>query len=327
MTTHKASDRWVTSSTGTNDIYWKLLYSGTALSKGVPNYPNTTEFRSNLTKLSQVVSAIAKTSGFKIFINSGYRSKEVNSAVGGASGSQHSKGQAVDMDCQSKSTVDNAKLFLFLLNSEQWKNKIDQIIWEKPGSSIWVHCSFKITGSDISSDSSFNPRPYSRQDKVYYYNGSKYINIWTGNFKRTTQEGYVYFEGVPGLSGVKYDGKTFDVDLSKIMEPEGSDINEFGGGGSHGQELIPTYGSSTGEPNRVTNLSKARNRKKGTDPSISENRKKNFDALANTLIDGVPGMGRDIIKSQEMYDTSILKGDQVSKMRVSNKNKNKSEQQ
>lgn len=325
MKEHKASDRWVTSATSTDDIYWKLLYSNTALSKSVPNYPNTNEFKSNLQKLSKVVSAIAKTSGFKIFVNSGYRSKEVNSTVGGATSSQHMKGQAVDMDCNSKSTVDNAKLFLFLVNSPKWKNKIDQIIWEKPGSSIWVHCSFKIKDGDISNDTTFNPRPYSRTDKVYYFNGSKYINIWTGNYKRMTNDGYVYFEGVPGLSGVKYDGKTFDVDLSKISDPVGSDINESAsssGSASGGQEYTPTYGSSTGGKNTVTNLSKARNRMKGTDPVIDENRKRNFDALANALIEGVPLMGRKIVKSPEMYDTSILKGDQLSKMRVSNKNKN-----
>ena len=41
-----------------------------------------------------------------------------------------------------------------------------------------------------------------------------------------------------------------------------------------------------------------------------------FDALANRLIEEAPALGRDITKSQEMYDASILKGDQVSKKRI-----------
>ena len=62
--------------------------------------------------------------------------------------------------------------------------------------------------------------------------------------------------------------------------------------------------------------SKARNRIDGTEPSLNENRKTDFDALANRLIEEAPALGRDITKSQEMYDTSILKGDQVSKRRI-----------
>ena len=64
------------------------------------------------------------------------------------------------------------------------------------------------------------------------------------------------------------------------------------------------------------NLSKARNRIDGTEPSLNENRKADFDALANKLIEEAPALGRDITKSQEMYDASILKGDQLSKRSV-----------
>ena len=82
-------------------------------------------------------------------------------------------------------------------------------------------------------------------------------------------------------------------------------------------ELSIKYGNSSNyAPNKVMNLSKARNRIDGTEPSLNENRKTDFDALANRLIEEAPALGRDITKSQEMYDTSILKGDQVSKRRI-----------
>ena len=86
---------------------------------------------------------------------------------------------------------------------------------------------------------------------------------------------------------------------------------------TYGKELVINYGGTHSHAaNKVINLSKARNRKDGSDPNVSENRKMDFDALANRLIEEAPALGRDITKSQEMYDASILKGDQVSKKRI-----------
>lgn len=96
----------------------------------------------------------------------------------------------------------------------------------------------------------------------------------------------------------------------------GGGVGGFGGG-AYGRELTINYGGRTDHAaNKVTNLSKARNRVKGSDPNVSENRKSDFDALANRMIEDAPELGRSITKSQEMYDASILKGDQVSKKRI-----------
>ena len=160
------------------------------------------------------------------------------------------------------------------------------------------------------------------QDHTQTNPSGKYINIWTTQFKRTTNDGkYVFFVGVPGLTGIKYDGKSFDVDYSKITDVTGSDLSGYGDGtnygNSYGSELTINYGGSNNHAaNKVTNLSKARNRINGTEPSLDENRKADFDALANKLIEEAPALGRDITKSQEMYDASILKGDQLSKRSV-----------
>lgn len=323
MKLHSASIKKINGTTSTDDIYWKLLYSGSAYTHKIQNYPSTEEHKKNLINLSKVLSALAQSSGFTIYINSGYRNVQVNGKVGGASTSQHMNGEAADMDCESMSVVDNAKLFLYIINSPLWKNKFDQIIWERPGSSLWVHCSFKVNGSDISKDSSYNPRSYNSGTKVYWYNGKTYTNIWTSKYKRE-ENGNVYFVSVDGLNGVKYNGTDFEVDYSKITEPSGS-ISGGYGINSNGIPSSPTYGSSNGEANKVKNLSKSRNRKKGTEPNLDETRKQHFDSLANTLINEAPGMGRNIIKSQEMYDTSLLKGDQLSKKRISKKNKTISE--
>ena len=113
--THKASNQWVNGDTNANDIYWKLLYSNSGYSNKIANYPDTNEIKTSLTRIAKIVSALSKSSGFKIHINSGYRNKATNSIIGGVNNSQHSKGEAVDMDCGSMSTLDKAKLFLFLL--------------------------------------------------------------------------------------------------------------------------------------------------------------------------------------------------------------------
>lgn len=315
---HRASNKWVTGDSNPNDIYWKLLYSSTGNSKKIANYPDTAEIRSNLQKVSQIIVALAKSSGFKIYINSGYRNKALNTVIGGSTSSQHMKGQAVDMDCGGMSTIDKAKLFLFIVNNEAWKNKFDQIIWEKDGS--WVHCSFKCNGA-VNNDASYSPRPYTDPNKVLWMTKSgKYNPIWNGKHKRTTTEGYVFFENVPGLTGIKYDGKSFDVDYSKISDVNDYQLSGNDGGGSYGKELTTNYGGSNSyAANRVTNLSKARNRKKGSDPNVSENRKNDFSSLADRLIEETPPLDRNITKSQEMYGAEILKGDQISKKRIRKK--------
>ena len=69
-----------------------------------------------------------------IRVNSGYRSKKVNSAVGGAWGSQHTLGQAADI------ITLGINVRMFDLFEYIYKNlPFDQLIWEF-GS--WVHVSY-----------------------------------------------------------------------------------------------------------------------------------------------------------------------------------------
>lgn len=80
-----------------------------------------------------------------IVITSGYRCKKLNTAIGGAKNSQHMRGEAVDIECFSMSTV---QLFDTVKNSGL---EFDQLILEfyKPGleNSGWVHASYKKTGN------------------------------------------------------------------------------------------------------------------------------------------------------------------------------------
>lgn len=70
-------------------------------------------------------------------IHSGYRSPALNAAIGGAKGSQHMRGEAVDFSCPAfgppREVAESIAAFMGVLG-------IDQLILE-PG---WVHMSFTL---------------------------------------------------------------------------------------------------------------------------------------------------------------------------------------
>ena len=71
--------------------------------------------------------------GDTIHINSGYRPPELNKAIGGATDSQHCKGEAVDFTVRG---VPVHEVSLWLANSAL---PFDQLIWEFDA---WTHCSY-----------------------------------------------------------------------------------------------------------------------------------------------------------------------------------------
>lgn len=102
-------------------------------SVNAPNEP-TEPIIDNLTYLAKKLDMAREKFG-PITVSSGYRSPEVNQAVGGSANSQHMKGQAADLV-----TNDNSKLFDILKDMD-----FDELIWEFgtfPGQPDWVHVSF-----------------------------------------------------------------------------------------------------------------------------------------------------------------------------------------
>ena len=71
-------------------------------------------------------------------INSGYRSAEVNKAVGGAPGSNHLTGCAVDIRCKG---IEQAIRYAFILLdiSEESQEVFDELFIERSAKSVWVH--------------------------------------------------------------------------------------------------------------------------------------------------------------------------------------------
>ena len=71
-------------------------------------------------------------------ISSGYRSEQVNMKCGGAKGSNHLTGCAVDIRCQGpEQMIRYACLLLDTADENGWV--FDELIQEKRGTTYWIH--------------------------------------------------------------------------------------------------------------------------------------------------------------------------------------------
>ena len=129
-----------------NFTYEELCHSSVAERKGLRNRPKTKEEESvvieNLKALCmEVLQPLRDYLGKPVVISSGYRSEEVNRAVGGVKGSQHLKGEAADIHVEN--TEHLSKIMHFIMDETDF----DQLIWEKNKQGTqWVHVSYKRNG-------------------------------------------------------------------------------------------------------------------------------------------------------------------------------------
>ena len=100
--------------------------------RGVDNLPNLTQLK-ELEITATWMEAVRAWLGHPIHINSGFRSPEVNKAVGGSKNSAHCKGWAVDFICPAFGSP--AQVAAAILDSDI---SFDQLIYE----GTWVHISF-----------------------------------------------------------------------------------------------------------------------------------------------------------------------------------------
>jgi zinc D-Ala-D-Ala carboxypeptidase len=121
----------------------EVMRSETAKRKGISNMP-TPEHIENFKKLAEnVFQPIREHFGVPIHLSSGYRSAALNKAVGGASSSQHCKGEAIDIDMDGTS-ITNKQIFDFVKANVNF----DQMIWEfgTDANPDWVHVSYNSDG-------------------------------------------------------------------------------------------------------------------------------------------------------------------------------------
>ena len=123
----------------------EVTRSDMAKRKGISNMP-TPEHLENFKKLAEnIFEPIRKHFGVPILISSGYRSKALNTAIGGSLTSQHCSGEAIDIDMDgSSSGVTNKMVFDYIKSNLNF----DQLIWEfvTKDAPDWVHVSYESTG-------------------------------------------------------------------------------------------------------------------------------------------------------------------------------------
>lgn len=112
----------------------ELCHSNMAVKKGLKNIPNESQIE-NLKKLCiRLLQPLREVYNEPMVISSGFRSPEVNKAVGGVPTSQHTKGQAADV-----SVKEPRKLLAELLKS---RLDFDQAILYQDGKNNFLHMSY-----------------------------------------------------------------------------------------------------------------------------------------------------------------------------------------
>lgn len=118
----------------------EVTKSATAIKHGIANEPSS----QHLTNLKAVATNIFQPCrdyfGKPLAVTSGYRSPKLNELIGGSKRSQHSKGEALDLDAQVYGGFTNAELFYYIKDNLDF----DQLIWEfgTDEEPDWIHCSY-----------------------------------------------------------------------------------------------------------------------------------------------------------------------------------------
>lgn len=117
----------------------ELCKSETAARKGIDNTPPS-EVVSNLAVLCGMVLQKVRNKLGVVMVTSGYRSPELNKAIGGSTTSDHCKGLAADFEVVG---YDNKELAQWIEQNLTFKQLILEFYEEGQPNSGWVHCSFE----------------------------------------------------------------------------------------------------------------------------------------------------------------------------------------
>lgn len=151
----------IENTTGMQKSYFtisELCASSTAKARGIDNTPNEFVRQRLQLLINNILDPARRKLGKAIVVSSGYRCPALNAAVGGATNSQHLTGMAADLVVSGGNMDDMRALFKILYDM----GNFDQLIWEHPKNSKWIHVSFN---------------PDSARHQVLDYNGSRYANI------------------------------------------------------------------------------------------------------------------------------------------------------
>lgn len=116
----------------------EMTKSETASRKGIDNTPNDYVIQNLQTLCENVLQPIRDTLG-AIHVSSGYRSSELNSAVGGSKTSDHCLGMAADIEIPGMSNYDLAS---YIVDNLEYTQVILEFYTPGIPNSGWVHVSY-----------------------------------------------------------------------------------------------------------------------------------------------------------------------------------------
>ena len=119
----------------------EVVRSSTAKKLGIDNTPNEEHLQNLQVVVNEIAQPLRDHFGKPVRINSGYRSPALNDAIGGSKKSQHSKGEALDLEIDG---VSNMEVADWICDNCDY----DQVILEfynpaEGPNSGWVHASCK----------------------------------------------------------------------------------------------------------------------------------------------------------------------------------------
>tara|TARA_R110002012_G_scaffold278308_2_gene465878 strand:- start:587 stop:1267 length:681 start_codon:yes stop_codon:yes gene_type:complete len=119
--------------------YKEATFSRTALRRNIDNTPGPEELKCLMDLGENLFEPLREWVGGPIKINSMFRGKKVNTAIGGSKTSQHMKGQAIDID-DTFGHKTNAEMYHYIKDNLIF----DQMIWEfgDDNNPNWIHVSF-----------------------------------------------------------------------------------------------------------------------------------------------------------------------------------------
>lgn len=121
--------------------------SQTAIRLGIQNQPDKNQLESMKYVATNIFDVVREFVGGPLHASSFFRSEKLNAAIGGSSKtSQHMKGEAIDIDCDTFGNGTNNEVFNFIKDGLEF----DQLIGEYPDASgkwSWVHVSLKKSGN------------------------------------------------------------------------------------------------------------------------------------------------------------------------------------
>ena len=123
----------------------EVTRSESAKRKGISNMPTEAHIANFKLLAEKIFEPIRNHFRCPIIISSGYRSKELNAAIGGSLTSQHCQGEAIDIDMDgTPNGVTNRMVFDYIKDNLEF----DQLIYEFGDSNNpdWVHVSYESTG-------------------------------------------------------------------------------------------------------------------------------------------------------------------------------------